>query len=467
LSSYITIRRSVLLLTSAWLFAPPAAPYIRSETRPGVYISRSDFSNVQFLLNQNFAPGFTNNDGNVVITPDSDVMGALNAALATWNSVPTSAVQFAPVQSTTLINNISDGHDVIVMADSPAIRSMVGPTLAALTVIAAAGTSILDSDIIFNPVLTFSSTLAPNTYDLQSSLTKQLGNALGAANSAVVGAALFIDSSHNETVKRTLSPDDIAFLSTIYPAQGITSPFGTITGTLTMNGAPVKDGLVSFLDPAAGTPISVLSSEIDGTWSFAAPPGNYVVYAEPLLPAPQDFPNLSVRPGYVGLTASDATNPNFQPSFLGGNGSATTITVTAGASTDASFSPAPPGGGPLTLLTVSAVTVGGFPSQFALTPSPNQVVSGGAVDFIIEGEGIDNTITDSSILLLGPLSLRPGSTKAVTAIPPLNVNGMDFPFVRFTVDIPAVTAQSYATLIVSNNGTYISYIGGIVILPPQ
>ncbi len=463
-------RRSVLLLAGAWLFAPAAAPYIRGQTRPGVYIIRSDFSNVQFLLNQNFVAGFTNNDGNVVVTPDSDVMGALNAAIATWNSVPTSAAQFAPVQSTALMNNLQDGQDVIVMADSPAIRSMLGPTLAALTVVAAAGTNILDTDIIFNPVLTFSSTLAPNTHDLQATFTKALGNSLGAANSAVVGAALFIDSSPAETVKRTLSPDDIAFLNTIYPAQGTASPFGTITGTLTMNGSPLHNAMIVVFDRPGlcrNHPISVLSSEIDGTWSFAAPPGNYVVYAEPLLPAPQDFPNLGVRPSYIGLNSGDTIDRNFQPSFLGGNGAGATITVTAGASTDASFSPAPAGGGPLTLLTVSAVKVGGFPSQFGLTPGPAVVVSGGAVDFIIEGEGIDNTLTDSNIMLLGPLSLRPGSTKAATGIPPLNVNGMDFPFVRFTVDIPAVTTQSYATLIVSNNGTYISYVGGIVIMPPQ
>jgi hypothetical protein len=94
------------------------------------------------------------------------------------------------------------------------------------------------------------------------------------------------------------------------------------------------------------------------------------------------------------------------------------------------------------------------------------VISGGAVDFVIEGEGIDSTLTDSDILLLGPLALRPGSTKPVS-IPGLNVNGMTFPFVRFTVDIPAVTTQTYATLIISNNGTSVSYIGGIVIMPPM
>jgi hypothetical protein len=118
-------------------------------------------------------------------------------------------------------------------------------------------------------------------------------------------------------------------------------------------------------------------------------------------------------------------------------------------------------------LTVNAVPVGGAqPLNLSISPRPVTVNSGGSYDFIVQGVGIDSTLNDSSIQLLGPLSLRPGSTKQ-DKTPALNLNGVNYPNVRFTVDIPPVSVQSYGTLLISNNGTFASYTGGIVIVPPQ
>src|ERR1700730_17265866 len=119
-------RRHLVLLASACLFAPAAPAYIRVYTSPGVFISRSDSANVRLLLNENAVPGLRNSDGKLMITPDSDVMGAIAAAMATWNNVSTSAARFAPIQTTPLLNAFNDGNSVLVFADSPAIRSMLG-----------------------------------------------------------------------------------------------------------------------------------------------------------------------------------------------------------------------------------------------------------------------------------------------------------------------------------------------------
>jgi hypothetical protein len=76
------IRRAIVLIAIAGVFVSAALPYIVHRSSSGATVTRPDFSNVQMFLSQNFVPGFTNSDGNVVITPDSDVMGALNAAIA-------------------------------------------------------------------------------------------------------------------------------------------------------------------------------------------------------------------------------------------------------------------------------------------------------------------------------------------------------------------------------------------------
>src|SRR4029077_14700409 len=131
--------------------------------------------------------------------------------------------------------------------------------------------------------LTFSSTGAPNTYDLQAVFTKQLGNALGISNSGVIGSALFVFSSASDSTKENLSPDDIAGVSGLYPASGDPT-YGTLTGTLTLNGAPLRNVLISAVDPASGTALATLTKPTDGSWSIATPPGNYLIYAQPLNP---------------------------------------------------------------------------------------------------------------------------------------------------------------------------------------
>ena len=456
-------RRIVFLLATACVFAPAALPYVVHRTSGGATVTRPDYSNVQFRINQDFAPGLTNNDSLVVVTPDSDVMGALNAAIATWNGISTTAAQFAPVQTTAA----TSGQNIILMSDTPAIRSMVGPTLTANTALFVSGTTIINSEIVFNPVLTFSSTGVPKTYDLQTVFTKQLGNSLGLANGGIIGATLFIFSSANEPTKQNLSPDDIAGVSGIYPSASEPSVYGTLAGTLTQNGAPLRQALISAVDTGSGTALATLTKSTDGTWSMAAPAGNYLIYAQPLVTDPNQFGQI-VTPYFVGANDGTPVDTNFQSSFLGGYGSGTTVSVTAGASSDASFSPDPIGGATQTsLLTVSAVPVGGSsPANLKISPAPVTVVSGQAYDLILQGVGIDSTLNDSSFLLLGPLSLRPGSTKQDKG-PALNFNGVDYPNVRFTVDIPAVSAQTYGTLIVTNNGTFASYTGGIVITPSQ
>jgi len=89
------------------------------------------------------------------------------------------------------------------------------------------------------------------------------------------------------------------------------------------------------------------------------------------------------------------------------------------------------------------------------------------MDFIVMGQGIDTSITDANILLLGPISLESGTVKVDRAAP-LLLNGVSHTCMRFTVDVQQVSAQGYATVvIVSNSGGIASYTGGIVLVPAQ
>jgi hypothetical protein len=457
------MRPAVVIAGLLCLFAPAASAYIRGRSFAGAFLRRNDFAGVQFSLNDGAVPGLLNADGKLIITPDSDVMGAVQAAMATWNAVPTSAARFLPPEITTALNNPNDRRHTIVIADSPAIRSLVGPSLTSQTLLAtnALGT-ILDSDIVLNPVLTFSTTGAPGTFDLQSVLTKALGNSLGANNSAVLGAALCFSTAPNSTVQQTLSPEDVTFVSAVYPASDA-SPFATIGGTLTLNGSPLRNALISLVDPSEGTALSALTSYADGTWSTAVPPGSYQIYAQPL--------TGPVLPYLLAINDSQPIDTAFQSGFMGGNGSATTIAAAAGDLVTADFSPAPASDGVAPVLyAVSAVAPGAaagintvYPLGFSGAIS---IASGRTMDFALLGPGIDSTLSDANILLMGPLNLAPGSVRADHAS--FSVNGVAYPVMRFTANIDPVSAQSYGTIVIlSNGGGIASYTGGVVLLPQR
>ena len=454
------MNREIGLAVTMLLLAPCAAAYIRNFVDNGTPMHRNDFSSVQFFLNQNAVAGATNADGNVMLTADSDINGAIQTALNTWNAVTTSAARFAPLQSTQLLNAF-DNTDVIVLADSPAIRSLVGPGLSSQTIVIATGSgTILDTDILLNPTLSYSTTGAPNTYDVQAVVTKALGAALGSASSVVFGAAMGVTVGPNETIQQTLSPDDIAFVSAVYPADPANSTYGTLSGTLTLNGAPLRTAVISAVDPVAGTALATVTDRNAGAWSMAVPPGNYLVYAQPM-----DGP---IYPFYFGWPDSLPVDANFQSTFLGGNANPTPVTVTAGNVTDASFSPNP-GNVQVMLFALGAVPVGkpaNLIDIFVLgATAPIQVTSGQSVDLVFQGVGIDATLTDASVMLLGPLSLQPGSVR-MDPSPPFNLNGVPIVTMRMTVNIPPVAQQSYGTLVVKNEGTFAAHTGGIVILPP-
>src|SRR5260370_42448008 len=156
--------------------------------------------------------------GNVETPADSAPMTALQAASAAWNNLPASIVNFLPLQTTSAVNDPMDGQHVIVFQDTPENRSVVGSALAITFFRILGGGTITDSDIIFNPTVTYSTTLAPNTYDLQSVAAHEMGHALGANHSGVLSATMFYAVQAQTNSPSQIRADDIAFHTNAYPA---------------------------------------------------------------------------------------------------------------------------------------------------------------------------------------------------------------------------------------------------------
>ena len=428
-------------LIAVWMLAPVAFGYVPRDATGG-NLHRSDFASIHFLANQNIAPGLKNADGNVWITADSDPISAIGAALATWNRVSTSAARFAPLGATAALN-ANDGQHVIVFSDTPAIRSLVGSALA-ITVInstAAPDESITDTDILFSPTQVFSTSFTNNTADLQSVVTHELGHALGANHTNVIGATMFQATLDDDNHWASLSSDDIAFVSSLYPAAGGNGN-ATVSGKATQTGgSPVHGGLVTLVDPLGAT-VSGFTSLADGTFKFQAPPGNYFVYVEPL--------GGYVQPGnlYLSFFTSFEVDTNFESSFLGSSSSPTVLKLNAGDNVNVNLQ-ASPGTAPFQSPYL------GLAAQGSLYQGPVSIPSGQSLDLIMAGPGIDPLTEQNLRIWGGGITIRSGTLRKDTS----TANG--FPVYRVTLDIAAASGKTLGTIVLSK-GTDIATLTGVL-----
>ena len=422
--------------------------YTSWTTSTGAALHRTDAASIQYLVNQSTAAGMTNADGNVIITADSDPMKALQGAAIAWSSVATAAVGFLPLQTTAAVNDRVDARHVIVFLDTPETRSVVGSALAVTLVSFFSDGSIVDADILFNPTITFSTTLAPNTYDLQSVATHEMGHALGANHSGVLSATMFYGVQAQTNSPSALSADDVAFVTSAYPGPGSTDSYGVISGTVSLTtGQPVLGAFLVAADPVTGVTVGGFSSLTDGTYSFKVPRGSYLLYAEPL--------NAEVLPGNLYLTNAQngQVNTSFQTTFA-----AQLVDVTTGqASVNIAVAD---GAAPFSLLASGTGRALGS-GDFEISGGPTLLTAGQSVDLLLYGPGLDSLGAQYEVRLLGPgLTIRPNSVHIDTNT---SVNGSRL--LRMTVDVAPQTSPSVASVIVVKNSIAAALSGGLLILP--
>lgn len=181
---------------------------------------------------------------------------------------------------------------------------------------------ILNASILFNPCVSFS-TDSPvaadsSSQDLQVVATHEIGHFFGLDHSGVVRSVMFPSAGGS----LTLSYDDVAGISLLYPKATPDVVTGTIEGTVRNTaGAGVFEAHVFADSTTADTPFaaSIRKSPIatftrpDGTYTITGvPPGSYVVWAEPLdgPMSPKDIDSYASVYGQAGANTSFTTRPH-------------------------------------------------------------------------------------------------------------------------------------------------------------
>lgn len=424
--------------------------YVRSTTSGGTPLRRTDSNNIQFLINDEVAAGLTNSEGATWITADSDPIAALRASVQHWDDVSTAAVSFAPLTSTAIGHEPGDSNHVFVFIDTPEIRSAVGGALAVTRSRFFLNGEFTDTDIVFNPTTSFSTTLATDTFDIEGVATHEVGHALGANHTVVGAASMFPRTPPEVNLQSQLSDDDTAFLTAAYPAPGVLDARGQIRGTVSLSAGGAATGvLVTATDPDAGVTIGTLSDLDDGTYTLGPlPPGGYLVSAEAAagLVDPTDFsaPNAGkFKTDVLTLFAGGNFNPQTMQ-VLAGSDLMADITVEQGAPTfRIEF-----------LGTGRAETEGNF--RGGIGPAAVSLVAG-EVDLVFVGQGLDASLTADNIRLLAPgVTLR-----GLIVDSTVSLNGM--PVLRATLDVAARQGRDVGSLVIVKDGAASAFTGAIAI----
>jgi len=227
-------------------------------------------------------PFWINDRGSPQILNGSD-FEAILASFRTWENIPSASIRFDYRGTTSAATVGRDGMNIVSFTDNstPLGSSTIAATFSYYRV---QGSEILsdESDILFSPSLQYSTSGEAGKFDIQSVLTHEIGHLLGLDHSGLLSSVMVPFGATGQIHQRTLTYDDIAGVSEIYPVAGTQASVGQIRGSL-MNGAsPVFGAHVVAVDQTGTVWLSTISQPGGSYVLRFLPPGSYKVFAEPM-----------------------------------------------------------------------------------------------------------------------------------------------------------------------------------------
>ncbi|HYO90722.1 MAG TPA: matrixin family metalloprotease, partial [Pyrinomonadaceae bacterium] len=250
------------------------------------------------------------------IKPGSDVFGAVRRALAQWSAAAN--VEFveaaSKAESISAPSSGGDGVSLITFAHTPenaapfagASSEASGRTRIFYT----ESGHITEADIALNPAQQFSTDGTFGTYDLEATLTHEIGHLLGLEHSAIAGATMQPRQGKNglygmaALVPRTLAEDDRAGVRALYGARGEKDKSrGVVAGTISYaGGAPAYGANVWAEEIATGRVSASNITLSSGSYRIEGlSPGDYRLWVEALDGTVPAAEIASGRGSYTGL----------------------------------------------------------------------------------------------------------------------------------------------------------------------
>jgi hypothetical protein len=232
---------------------------------------------------------------NPSIMPQSDVEGAVRRSLEAWEQASNIKFEIISTDKQTISpsGNFGDGVSLITIAQTPENLLLFGSETDEISAQTRTFYNrqgfISEADIVLNPYQQFSTDGSIGTYDLESTLTHEIGHLLGLDHSSVLGATMQARQGKNGVynlsafASRTLAEDDITGIRALYGAKTYgDSCCGTVVGRISQaNGKAPKIYQVWGEDSGSGRIIGSVLTKPDGSFRFERlEAGNYRFYVQ-------------------------------------------------------------------------------------------------------------------------------------------------------------------------------------------
>lgn len=225
---------------------------------------------------------------------DSDVVGAVRRSLDAWRNVADIEFQIDALenQSVSPSGNAGDGVSLITIAQTPEnilffLKDSDSASAKTRIFFNRRKGLITEADVVLNPFQQFSTDGTFGTYDLESTLTHEIGHLLGLRHSNVLGATMLDNFGKNgvfaisDFSPRTLSESDIASIRELYSASPDTDDCcARISGRLTAETRRAVKNLRVWAEEAeTGRVIAQVETESDGSFRLGGlRSGNYALF---------------------------------------------------------------------------------------------------------------------------------------------------------------------------------------------
>jgi hypothetical protein len=268
---------------------------------------------------------------NPAVRSGSDVLGALRRSLETWERAVD--IKFQEVWSDRVSVSpagvAGDGISLVTIAQTPENLVLFSgeefDASARTRVFYSRSGTITEADIVLNPYQQFSTDGSFGTFDLEATITHEIGHLLGLVHSPVLGATMNEHQAKNGTFNlpgfsaRTLSDDDIAAFRAIYgshPTDG-EGCCGSVSGKiLAAGGKPAGKSLVWIEEEGTRRVLSGRYSDASGEFRFdGIVAGRHTVYAQGVDPrSGVDNPSSAEELGEVVVARGKTTLASFRAS---------------------------------------------------------------------------------------------------------------------------------------------------------
>ncbi len=227
------------------------------------------------------------------IKSDTDVRAALRQSLATWEEAANIRFEVVVTDDQTVSPSgpAGDGVNLITIAPSSDNVLLFGKqnesTPATTRIFFDPAGRITEADIVLNPFQQFSTDGTFGTFDLESTLTHEIGHMLGLDHSSIYGSTMYPNHGKNGVYSisqmnaRTLSLSDLSSVRGLYP-ENVLEPdcCGTVYGRLTNSEREAASVAELWLeDVESGRVVASVRASEDGTYRLSGiSDGRYRVY---------------------------------------------------------------------------------------------------------------------------------------------------------------------------------------------